>query len=255
MLVVLVERHLVEVPARYVVDDNPSGKSLVLDAAGNIDPVTNFGQIERTGDTDIFTFSVSSNGKLDLKVDPIEYFGMLDVDAKIYNAAGTLIASSNKAVNRSAEFIGLNLSAGDYRLVIAGGAEGTPQNGFSNYSSLGYYAMKGTLTGTTPPADVMLTSGVGLGNQSAATGSWKYYAIDVPAGKSSVVFSLNGANGDADLYSQLSVKPSTSAYKCKSDGATSIESCTVSAPTAGRYYLGVYAYAAFSGLTVKATIN
>lgn len=239
----------------YVADDNPSGKALVTNGTGNIDPLSNFGQIEKTGDTDTFTFTVTGNGKLDLKIDPIEYFGMLDVDAKIYNAAGTLISSSNKAVNRSAEFIGLNLSAGDYRLVIAGGAEGTPQNGFSNYSSLGYYALKGSLVGSTPPTDVMLSSGVGLANQSAATGVWKYYAIDVPAGKTSVVFSLNGANGDADLYTQLSVKPTTAAYKCKSDGATSIETCTVNAPSAGRYYVGVYAYAAYSGVTVKATIN
>jgi hypothetical protein len=149
----------------------------------------------------------------------------------------------------------LNLSAGNYRLVIAGGAEGTPSNGFSNYSSLGYYGMKGSLVGSTPPVDVMLTSGVGLANQSASTGTWKYYAIDVPAGKTSVVFNINGANGDADLYSQLSVKPTTTAFKCKSDGATSIETCTVNAPAAGRYYLGVYAYSAFNTLTVKATVN
>lgn len=239
----------------YVADDNPSGKNLAIDTAGNISPSTNFGQIEKTGDTDTFNFTVTGNGKLDLKIDPIEYFGMLDVDAKIYNSANTLVASSNKPVNRSAEFIGLNLSAGSYRLVIAGGAEGTPSNGFSNYSSLGYYGMKGSLVGSTPPVDVMLTSGVGLANQSAFTGTWKYYAIDVPAGKTSVVFNINGANGDADLYSQLSVKPTTTAFKCKSDGATSIETCTVNAPAAGRYYLGVYAYSAFNTLTVKATVN
>lgn len=239
----------------YVADDNPSGKNLSIDSAGNISPVTNFGQIERTGDTDTFNFTVTGNGRLDLKIDPIEYFGMLDVDAKIYNSANTLVASSNKAVNRSAEFIALNLSAGNYRLVIAGGAEGTPSNGFSNYSSLGYYGMKGTLTGSTPPADIMLTSGVALTNQSAATGTWKYYAIDVPAGKTSIVFNVNGANGDADIYSQLSVKPTTSSYKCKSDGSTSVETCTVNAPSAGRYYLGVYAYSAFNSLTVKATVN
>jgi len=180
---------------------------------------------------------------------------MLDVDAKIYNAAGTLIASSNKAVNRSAEFIALNLSAGNYRLVIAGGAEGTPKNGFSNYSSLGYYAMQGSLVGATPPVEIVLTSGVPLAGQSAATGTWKYYAIDVPAGKSSIVFSTNGANGDADLFTQLTSKPTTTVYKCKSDGATSVESCTVNAPAAGRYYLGVYSYTTYSALTVKATVN
>lgn len=239
----------------YVADDNPSGKALVISNTGVIGPTQNFGQIEKTGDTDAFTFTVTGNGKLDLKIDPIEYFGMLDVDAKIYNSANTLVASSNKAVNRSAEFVALNLPAGNYRLVIAGGAEGTPSNGFSNYSSLGYYAMSGTLVGATPPVDVVLTSGVGLANQSGNTGTWNYYAIDVPAGKTSVVFSINGANGDADLFSQLSVKPTTSSYKCKSDGATSVETCTVNAPTAGRYYLGVYAYASYTGLTVKATVN
>lgn len=239
----------------YVTDDNPSGKALSIGSNGAISATSNFGQIERTGDTDTFTFTVTGTGKLDLKIDPIEYFGMLDVDAKIYNAAGTLIASSNKAVNRSAEFIALNLSAGDYRLVIAGGAEGTPQNGFSNYSSLGYYAMQGSLTGATPPPDVILTSGVALTGQGGATGTWKYYAIDVPAGKTNIVFSINGANGDADLFTQLTSKPTTTVYKCKSDGATSVESCTVNAPTAGRYYLGVYAYATYSALTVKATVN
>ncbi|MBI3711826.1 MAG: pre-peptidase C-terminal domain-containing protein [Burkholderiales bacterium] len=239
----------------YVTDDNPSGKNLNISSAGDINPSNNFGQIERTGDTDAFNFTVTGNGKLDLKIDPIEYFGMLDVDAKIYNSSNALVASSNKAVNRSAEFIGLNLPAGSYRLVIAGGAEGTPQNGFSNYSSLGYYAMKGTLVGATPPQDVVLSSGVPLAGQSGATGTWNYYAIDVPAGKTSVVFSINGANGDADLFSQLTAKPSTSAYKCKSDGPTSIESCTVSNPAAGRYFLGVYSYSTYSSLTVKATVN
>lgn len=239
----------------YVTDDNPSGKTLVISNTGVIGPKDNFGQIEKTGDTDAFTFTVTGNGKLDLKIQPIEYFGMLDVDAKIYNSANAVVASSNKSVNRSAEFTALNLPAGNYRLVISGGAEGTPANGFSNYSSLGYYAMSGTLVGATPPVDVVLTSGVALAGQSGAKGTWNYYAIDVPAGKTSVVFNINGSNGDADLFTQLTNKPTTTAYKCKSDGASSIETCTVNAPAAGRYYLGVYAYSAYSSLTVKATVN
>jgi hypothetical protein len=239
----------------YVADDNPNGKALAISASGDISPAQNFGQIEKTGDTDAFTFTVTGTGKLDLKIDPIEYFGMLDVDAKIYNAANALVASSNKAVNRSAEFVALNLPAGSYRMVIAGGAEGTPSNGFSNYSSLGYYAIKGTLIGGTPPVDVVLTSGVGLTGQNGLTGSWNYYAIDVPAGKTSVVFSINGSNGDADMFAQIGVKPASTTYLCKSDGSSSVESCTVNTPAAGRYYLGVYSYASYTGLTVKATVN
>ena len=52
----------------------------------------------------------------------------------------------NAPVSRHAE-LGVALQAGDYTLVIKGGGEGTPANGFSNYSSVGFYAIEGTLTG------------------------------------------------------------------------------------------------------------
>lgn len=138
----------VEESVPYMTDDNPSAKALVFGAGGAIDAATNFGQIERTGDTDTYTFTLSSPGMLNLRIDPLEYLRMLDVDATIYNATNGVVAHSNLGVHRSAEFVNLSLPAGSYRLVIKGGAEGTPANGFSNYSSLGYYGMKGALSGT-----------------------------------------------------------------------------------------------------------
>ena len=66
-------------------------------------------------------------------------------------------------------------------------------------------------------------------------------------------FSVNGGNGDADMFAKLGAIPSASSYNCKSDGPTSVESCTLSAPAAGRYYVGVYAYATYSSLSVTAT--
>lgn len=240
----------------YMADDNVSGKPLVLGSGGAISPAQNFGQIETNTDTDTFTFTVAQAGTLNLRVDPIEYLRMLDVDARILNESGSVVASSNLSVNRSAEFKNLSLPAGNYRLVIQGGAEGTPQNGFSKYSSLGWYAMQGTLTGGgTPPADPVLISGTPLGGQAAATGSWKYYAIEVPAGSTKLTVSTNGANGDADLFARQGSKPTTASYACKSDGATSVETCSVNNPTAGTWYVGVYAYAAFSSLTVTATVS
>ncbi len=180
---------------------------------------------------------------------------MLDVDATIYNAANAVVAHSNLPVNRSAEFVNLTLPAGSYRLVIKGGAEGTPQNGFSNYSSLGYYAMKGSLTGgtVTPPGDVVLTNGVPQTGRNGATGTWQYFTLAVPTGAASVKFSVSGGNGDADLFARAGVKPTTTTYNCKSDGPTSIEACTITAPAAGTYYVGVYSYAAYTGLSVSAT--
>ncbi|HSH64381.1 MAG TPA: zinc-dependent metalloprotease, partial [Bacteroidia bacterium] len=132
----------------YMVDDNPSGKKMKISPAGVIAPEDNWGQIEKNTDTDAFTFEVGeSGGKINLKIDPIEYLRQLDVAAKIVDANGTTVSSSNLAVNRSAEFKDLTLSGGKYSLIIQGGAELTPQTGFSNYSSLGYYAMQGTITG------------------------------------------------------------------------------------------------------------
>ncbi|MCV2364465.1 pre-peptidase C-terminal domain-containing protein [Paucibacter sp. DJ1R-11] len=240
----------------YVADDNASGKPLQLRAGGEINPLDNWGQIERNTDSDVFSFNVATAGTLNLRVDPIEYLRMLDVDAVILNGSGQQVARSNLSVNRSAEFKNLALAAGSYQIKIQGGAEGTPQNGFSNYSSVGYYALKGSLTGgvpDTPPTP--LSSGVPLANQSAATGSWTYYAITLPSAASKLTVTLQGGNGDADLFVQKTAKPSTSSYACKSDGSTSNESCAITAPAAATYIVGVQAYAAYSGVTITATVT
>jgi hypothetical protein len=237
----------------YMADDNPTSKALVFGANGAISAASNFGQIERASDTDTYTFTTGGMSVLNLRIDPLEYLRMLDVQATIYNSAGAVVASSNLSVNRSAQFTNLSLPAGSYRLVIRGGAEGTPANGFSNYSSLGWYGIQGSLPGDAVPQYPALSNGVALGGQGASTGAWNYYTIDVPAGKSSVAFSLNGANGDADMFVKLGGVPSGSSYNCKSDGPSSVESCALSAPAAGRYYVGIYSYASYTSLSVKAT--
>ena len=234
----------------YAVDSNPQSKALVLGLDGDISPVQNFGQIERNTDTDTFTFSLNSAGSLNLRIEPIEFLSMLDVDATIYNSANVAVAQSNLSVDRSAEFVGLNLAAGAYKLVIKGGAEGTPQDGFSNYSSVGYYAMKGKLTGG---GVRVLQNGMPAMAESSAAGAWNYYAIDVPSGTAKVTFKVSGFGGNADIYAKLGTQPSQASYQCKSTGATSNEACSLDNPVAGRYYLGVYANgASYFGLTVSA---
>lgn len=243
----------VEEAVPYVADDIPDARALVIDAGGVIGAARNFGQIERTGDADAFTFTTTGVSTLNLRIDPLEYLRMLDVEATIYNAAGAVVARSNLAVNRAAQFTNLSLPAGSYRLVIRGGAEGTPSNGFSNYSSLGFYGMKGTLNGAVVNPYPQLSNGVALTGQSGTTGGWKYYTIDVPAGASQLRLAISGGNGDADLYGAFNTTPTLSSYKCRGNGPTSVDSCTISAPAAGRYYVGVYAYAAYSSLSVSAT--
>lgn len=239
----------------FVADDNGSGKALLLRAAGEINPQDNWGQIERNSDSDVFNFTVAASGVLNLRIDPIEYLRMLDVDAVVSNAAGQVVARSNLAVNRSAEFKNLQLGAGSYQLKIQGGAEGTPQRGFSNYSSVGFYALKGSLTGGSEIPATPLSSGVPLPSQSGATGVWSYYAISLPSSASKLTVTVNGSNGDADLFVRKDLRPTTATYGCKSDGATSTETCSMTSVAAGSYYVGVYAYTAYTGLSVTATVT
>jgi Zn-dependent metalloprotease len=108
-------------------------------------------------------------------------------------------------------------------------------------------------TGTTPGGNV-LVSGVAQSVTLAASGS-KVYSIVVPAGKTSVTFTLTGGTGDGDLYARMTTAPTTTSYTKKSDGATNTETITFSAPVAGTYYLLVNAYTAVGSASVKAVVQ
>jgi pseudolysin/vibriolysin len=88
-----------------------------------------------------------------------------------------------------------------------------------------------------------------------ATNASKLYYITVPAGKTSLTFTLSGGTGDGDLYSRMTTAPTTTSFTKKSDGSTNTETITFSAPAAGTYYLLVNAYATVSGASVRATVR
>ena len=100
-----------------------------------------------------------------------------------------------------------------------------------------------------------LQNNVGVGGISGAAGADNDYFINVPAGASNLVMSISGGTGDADLYTKAGSAPTTSSYDCRPYKSGNSESCTVAAPVAGKYYVKVHAYAAYSGVTVKASYS
>ena len=103
---------------------------------------------------------------------------------------------------------------------------------------------------------LVLCSGTAVALPSVATGSVSSnYTMVVPAGKTSVVFAISGGTGDADLYVNLGSAPTTTTYTCRPYTSGNAETCTVSAPAAGTYYVNVRAYAAYSGVSLKGTIT
>jgi hypothetical protein len=122
---------------------------LKFTGASTISATNNYGQIAANTDSDGFTFEITSaTGHAKLTVDRIEFHGggMIDVDASILDESGKVVAQNNPQALRSAS-VDLDLPKGRYTLLVKGAAEGTPQTGFSNYSSLGFYSISGEITG------------------------------------------------------------------------------------------------------------
>jgi hypothetical protein len=110
-----------------------------------------------------------------------------------------------------------------------------------------------TLTVNAPSSTPTLTSGVPVTGIGGAVNSQQFWVINVPAGQSTLTVTTSGGTGDADLYVKLGAKPTTSVYDCRSYGSTTAETCTITAPAAGAYYILINGYTAFSGVTLTAT--
>lgn len=97
-----------------------------------------------------------------------------------------------------------------------------------------------------------ITNNQTLTNLSGATGSWAYYKIAVPAGQASLKIAISGGTGDADLYVKLGAQPTSTLYDYRPYLSGNAETVTVTSPAAGDWYIGINAYAAYSGLSLNA---
>jgi len=103
-----------------------------------------------------------------------------------------------------------------------------------------------------------LQNGVALTGLSGAKSAKLNYTVNIPAGASNLTIAITGstsASNDADLYVKFGSAPTTSSYDCRPYKTGSNESCTVSSPQAGTYYIMLNGYTAFSGVSLKATWN
>lgn len=117
-------------------------------------------------------------------------------------------------------------------------------------------------TGDPDPTTPTLSNGVARSDTNGAAGTWKYYKIQVPAGRPSLKVDLTGAacglvscDPDLDLYVQRAAKPTETSYACRHYTSASTGSCTISNPAADWWYVGVHVYAGSTSktYTIKAT--
>ena len=102
-----------------------------------------------------------------------------------------------------------------------------------------------------------LTNGVSTaGTAASTTVRWKDYKICVPSGRPSLRSDLDGTAGDIDLYVRYNALPTTFSYNCRSITSTADETCTVTNPSSGWWYVSVYTYnsaGAGTAFSIKAT--
>jgi PKD repeat protein len=139
----------------------------------------------------------------------------------------------------------------------------TAANPSKTYSAAGTYTVTLTVTDnggatnstsravTVGSSPLVLQNGVPVSGLSAATNAEVQYTMVVPSGASNLVFQSSGGTGDADLYVKYGAAPTTTTYDCRPYLSGNNETCTITAPQAGTWFVKLRAYSAFSGVTLK----
>ncbi|WP_158447839.1 PKD domain-containing protein [Aquimarina longa] len=120
-----------------------SATPITVTPSGVVNASQNFGLISTRNDKDLFSFAVET-GNVSLNFDPDPDYPNLNIKARILNELGQeIFVSDPSGLNAS---INQNLSEGIYYIEIDGVGEGTVNNGYSDYASLGNYTISGNYT-------------------------------------------------------------------------------------------------------------
>jgi subtilisin-like proprotein convertase family protein len=162
----------------------------------NSTTISTTGIIERNTDLDYFRFNLAVGGAATINIDPAVNGPNLDIEAKLYNASGTLLLTSNPTNAINASF-STTLTAGTYYISIDGVGMGNPfsnplTSGYTDYGSLGFYSITGTVpSATTPPVITGPTGGPGAAT-STVTMNENISAVTTFSADKPVAWSVNG---------------------------------------------------------------
>lgn len=152
-----------------------------------------------------------------------------------YGAAPTLTSfDCRPAVAGNSEACNIaGAQAGTYHVILRA------TSSFAGVSLLAQYVDGRTVTGFTET------------NLFGSRLSWQYFTVDVAAGTASLDVQMSGGIGDADLYVRFGNQPSTSAFLCRPYKSGNNEICSFNFPSAGTWYIGIYGYTDYSGVTLE----
>ena len=193
---------------------------------------------------------------------PVPGIGMDKAIRIMYQAQTHILTSTSKyanertAMQQAAQQLGYDQATQDavgcaWAAVGVGTAPSTCGGGGGGGSGSGSGSGGGGGGGGTG----VLTNGVAVTGISGATGSDQYWTLAVPAGQSTLTFTTSGGTGDVDLYVQVGTQPTKSSYTCRPYINGNAETCTITNPAAGTWYVMLDGYAAYSGVSLKGTYS
>jgi microbial collagenase len=191
-------------------------------------------------------------------------------EAPLANVNGPYAGQVNEMINfDSSGSVDSDGSIVSYNWDFGDGTTGTGNNFSHSYANANNYTVTLTVTDNegaigTATAMVTVSSGPSLeiangGSKSGLTASTNQitdsYFIHVPEGAKDLIISINGGNGDADLYVKHGTAPSDSSYECRPYLSGNNETCQVATPAAGTWYMNLKAYSAFNNVTLTASFD
>jgi serine protease len=155
---------------------------------------------------------------------------------------------------------------GSHSWTFGDGGTSTATSPSHTYAAAGTYSVTETVTDSVNSTTSSKTSSVTVSGSTSnvlqngvgvtiagALNSQVNYTFVIPSGATNLNVTLSGGTGDADEYVKFGSAPTLSTYDCRPYVAGNTESCAFASPQVGTYYVMVNGYAAYSGVTLKAT--
>jgi fibronectin type 3 domain-containing protein len=133
------------------------------------------GIIERNTDVDVFSFTTGA-GTIDITASAAAIGPDLDILLELYDESGQLVATANPAEQLGAT-LSVAVAAGTYYLHVSGTGKGDPLNGgYSDYGSLGFYSLTGTIV-EPAPADTTGPRVISAASSGATAGTLDRFTL------------------------------------------------------------------------------
>jgi Domain of unknown function (DUF4214)/Immunoglobulin I-set domain/Immunoglobulin domain/FG-GAP-like repeat len=104
------------------------------------------GTIISAGDSDYYVFTADTSKSVTIDVEPATYSPDLDVYLELQDSGGNVLVTVNPTWSMNATLMDYPIFAGTYYIKICGTGRGNPlTDGYSNYGSIGYYSLSGSI--------------------------------------------------------------------------------------------------------------